>query len=261
MRFNHPASIQQLADIAPAALSTTPHPNLMPQYDMVPTAHVLKAFMDSGYGISRASQVQSRDRHYGPDTGKHLICLRPLEFFNELVVGDYIPEIVYTGCHDGSSAIHMMMGIFRVVCSNGMITGEKWASYRITHRKGAEQRALEAAAELLNLLPNLNAGISRMREREVTPEEAQSLALEALKLRYPEHAPFAAEQLLAIRRQDDAATDLWTVLNRIQENIMKGGQIGQSASGRRQTSKPIERISREVEINRQLWTLAEMMLA
>lgn len=259
MRYNHPASLEQLAKDAPAALSRVAHPNLMPQYDMVPTANVLQAFLDNGYGISRASQVQSRDRHYGPDTGKHLICLRPTESFNELVVGDYIPEIVYTGCHDGSSAIHMMMGLFRVVCANGMITGEKWASYRIAHRKGAEQRALEAAQEMLKLLPNLNSGIKRMRERELTPQEEQALAHEALKLRYPEHAPFAAEQLLHIRRADDAANNLWTVLNRIQENLMKGGLEGQSPRGRKLTSKPIERISRDVELNRRLWDMAEAL--
>ncbi len=240
MRFNHPASLEQLYKAAPAALSTTKHPNLMPQYDMVPTANVLQAFLDNGYGISRASQVQSRDRHYGP-------------------VGDYIPEIVYTGCHDGSSAIHMMMGLFRVVCANGMITGEKWASYRIAHRNGAEGRALEAAQEMLKLLPNLNSGIKRMRERELTPQEEQALAHEALKLRYPEHAPFAAEQLLHIRRADDAANNLWTVLNRIQENLMKGGLEGQSPRGRKLTSKPIERISRDVELNRRLWDMAEAL--
>jgi hypothetical protein len=261
MRFTSPATIEQLAKAAPAALSTTPHPNLMPQYDMVPTANVLRSFLDNGYGISRAQQVEGRDRYYGPDTGKHIICLRPLEAFNELVVGDYIPEIVYTGCHDGSSAIHMFMGIFRVICANGMITGEKWASYRITHRKGAEQKALEAATEMLNLLPNLNTGIQRMRERELTPQEEHSLALDALKIRYPEHAPFAAEQLLHIRRQADASRNLWTVLNRIQENLLQGGQIGVSASGRQLRVKPIERISRDVEINRRLWNIAEALVA
>jgi len=259
MRFNHPATMHEVNVAAPAVFSREQHPNLLPGYEFVPTHKVVTAFLDNGYGISRAQQVQSKDR-YGAHTGKHIICFRPVDSFTDLEVGEYIPEVVYTASHDGSSAMHLYGGLFRVICTNGMITGEKWVSHRITHKKGAESMALASADAIMAQMPNLAARIQDMKKRELSPAEQVEFARRAMALRWEDSQPFAHDQLLAIRRMDDAGANLWRVLNRIQENIMKGGISYTGPKGRATATKPLERITADVSINRGLWDMAEELL-
>ena len=45
----------------------------------------------------------------------------------------------------------------------------------------------------------------------------------------------------------------------VQENVMRGGQPGRSAQGRRLHTRPVGSIDRGVSLNRALWVLAEEM--
>ena len=56
---------------------------------------------------------------------------------------------------------------------------------------------------------------------------------------------------------DDRRPDLWSVFNRTQENLTKGGLHGRSANGRRQQTRPIQGIDSDVRLNRALWMLAD----
>jgi hypothetical protein len=50
-----------------------------------------------------------------------------------------------------------------------------------------------------------------------------ALANAALKYRFGEdHQPVTVSQLLTPRRREDYSDDLWTVYQRVQENLMKG---------------------------------------
>lgn len=51
--------------------------------------------------------------------------------------------------------------------------------------------------------------------------------------------------------------DLWSVFNRTQENLLRGGLPGRSASGRRQRTRPVQGIDNDICLNRALWMLAD----
>jgi hypothetical protein len=51
--------------------------------------------------------------------------------------------------------------------------------------------------------------------------------------------------------------DLWTVFNRVQENMMRGGLEGLSANGRRIRTGGIRAMGSTVKVNTSLWELAE----
>lgn len=260
MRFQRPATLQQLRDAAPAVFSDKPHPNMMQQYNFVPTIKILEALFDAGYGISRAQQVDSKDR-YGLASGKHLIGLRHRDMFGEVQVGEYIPEIIYTGAHDGSSAIHLYAGLYRLVCANGLIMGEHFTKERIIHKAGAEVAVLTAANHIVTMLPQQAEYVDKMRRVDLPVEAQLSLARQAQALRWPNQQGFGAERLLDARRADDAGANLWRVMNRIQENLMRGGQETLSASGRRVIrTRPVEAIGSDVAINRALWMLADQFM-
>lgn len=257
MRFKSPAYLDDIRDVTPAVFANEPHPNMMGQYAFVPTHKIIAALLDDGYAISRADQQRTKEQ-YSAEAGKHIICLRKREHFHA-EVGDVIPEVVFTGSHDGSSAMHLYSGLYRLICSNGLITGSHYAHERILHRPGAEEKVLQAARDITEALPGLRARIQRMTEVELPYEAQASFAARAAVLRWPSMTDTAATQfLLHIRRQADAGSNLWRVMNRIQENLLKGGYNILASTGSRNIKvKELESVARDVSINRGLWTLAE----
>jgi len=51
----------------------------------------------------------------------------------------------------------------------------------------------------------------------------------------------------------------WLTMNRLQENMQRGGQPGRSTQGRRIRTRAVGSIDRTVSLNRALWILAEEM--
>ena len=68
-----------------------------------------------------------------------------------------------------------------------------------------------------------------------------------------------AGQLIEARRPEDLGPSLWNTFQRLQQNIIRGGQSGRSAQGRRLQTRPVGSIDRGVSLNRALWMLAEEM--
>jgi hypothetical protein len=68
-------------------------------------------------------------------------------------------------------------------------------------------------------------------------------------------------QLLTIRRPQDVADDLYTVLNRAQENLLRGGLSRRAPSGRLTRTRRVTSIRKDVTLNSRLWDLATEVLA
>lgn len=66
---------------------------------------------------------------------------------------------------------------------------------------------------------------------------------------------------LLVRRNhgDKAPLHINALCTQVQENVIRGGQPGRSAQGRRLQTRPVGSIDRGVSLNRALWMLAEEM--
>lgn len=73
-------------------------------------------------------------------------------------------------------------------------------------------------------------------------------------------AVLSPDKLLAPRRYGDAATDLWTTFNVVQEHLVKGGDAYLAPSERRgmrrNRTRPLGGLAEGRRINKALWTLA-----
>jgi len=88
-------------------------------------------------------------------------------------------------------------------------------------------------------------------------ESAHKLVYEDL-----ESAPIVPEQLLKQRRFDDGNNSLWTIFNRVQENIIKGGVKGKvygENGPRKVTTRAVQSLDRNIKLNQALWVLTEKM--
>jgi hypothetical protein len=66
--------------------------------------------------------------------------------------------------------------------------------------------------------------------------------------------------MLRVRRSEDDSDDLYTVMNVIQENVMRGGMMYQTHNTVRRVIA-ISNVNRNVNINQALWMTAEGIAA
>ena len=173
-------------------------------------------------------------------------------------------EIVLLNSHDGTSSYQMLAGMFRFVCSNGLVCGDTVADVRVPHKGDVAGSVIEGAYEVLRGFDRVRDSRDAMRVVTLNDGESEVFARAALALKYDDPdkpAPVTESQILMPRRFDDRRPDLWSVFNRTQENLTKGGLSGRSANGRRQTTRPVQGLDSDIRLNRALWLLADGMRA
>ena len=242
-----------IARYAPSVLAESAHSSRGERYTFIPTIRVIDALRVEGFQPFEVRQTKVRDLDKREHT-KHMVRLRHVSSIN----GDEVPEIVLVNSHDGSSSYQLLAGVFRFVCSNGLIAGDIFSDVRVRHHGDVVNDVIEGSFKVLE---NTNAIVDRIdtyKAITLNDAEATVFANAALHLRWEEDkAPVTAEGLLATSRYQDAKPDLWTTFNRVQENMIKGGVAGRSARGRRMTTRGVTGVNENVKLNRALWTLAD----
>nr|WP_285316035.1 integrase arm-type DNA-binding domain-containing protein [Providencia rettgeri] len=81
-----------------------------------------------------------------------------------------------------------------------------------------------------------------------------------LQYRFGEESqPITEEQVLQPRLWEDKKDDLWTVYQRLQENLVKGGLSGRNAKGKRARTRSVNGIEGDIKLNKALWVMTEKM--
>ncbi|EPG8535322.1 DUF932 domain-containing protein [Klebsiella aerogenes] len=210
-------------------------------------------------GFEPFMAAQTRVRHDDRrDYTKHMLRLRHASQIN----GAEANEIVLLNSHDGTSSYQMLAGMFRFVCSNGLVCGDTVADVRVPHKGDVAGSVIEGAYEVLRGFDRVQESRDSMRAITLNDGESEVFARAALALKYDDPdkpAPITESQILMPRRFDDRRPDLWSVFNRTQENLTQGGLRGRSANGRRQQTRPVQGIDQNIRLNRALWLLADGM--
>lgn len=265
-RANSPLSDDQIARIAPSVFAAEKHESRSERYAYIPTIEVLNGLRREGFQPFSVSQGRSRIAGKAEFT-KHMLRLRHADQSHLALkggqVGEEVNEIVLINSHDGTSSYQMMSGVFRLICSNGMVVQtETLNDVRIKHSGDVIQAVTQGAYDVLDGFGIIRDVTENMKALRLTAPEAMIFADAALSIKYDEEdspAPFAARELVRPRRREDTNPDLWTTFNVIQENLVRGGIAGRTADGRRTRTREVTAIDSNVKLNRALWTLAERM--
>lgn len=187
---------------------------------------------------------------------KHLLRLRRAGQIN----GQHVPEIIILNSHDGASSFQLLPGIFRSVCTNSLVCGQSFGEIRVPHRGNVVEKVIEGAYEVLGVFDRVEEKRDAMQSLLLPPPAQQAFAKAALTYRFgEEHQPVTASQILTPRRHEDRQDDLWSVFNRCQENLLKGGLPGRTAKGKRSHTRAVKGIDSDVRLNRALWVMAEQL--
>ncbi|HFJ0421586.1 TPA: DUF932 domain-containing protein [Pseudomonas aeruginosa] len=257
LRSDHPLSDDQIRAVAPSIFAETPHESRSERYSYIPTAAVLAELRSEGFLPFMVCQTRVR-REDRREYTKHMLRLRHASQIN----GTEANEVILLNSHDGTSSYQMLGGMFRFVCSNGLVCGDAVADVRIHHKGNVAGQVIEGAYEVLKGFEQVQEARDSMRIITLDAREQDVLARSALALKYdaPDRVtPITEAQVLAPRRFDDRGSDLWSTFNRIQENLIKGGLNGRNAQGRRQRTRAVQGIDQNVRLNRALWMLADGM--
>ena len=264
LRTDSPLSEDQMRAAAPSVFAEGKHASRSERYTYIPTIQVLRGLRKEGFEPFMVAQSASRVEGKAEFT-KHMIRMRHA---GQVQTKPEANEIILINSHDGASSYQMLAGLFRFVCCNGLVVGEVVEDIRIPHKGDIQNDVIEGAFRVLDEFEAVDEHAEAMKALPLEPREEIAFATAALALRFGDGAveegghrpaPVTAEQLIEARRPEDLGHNLWTTFQRVQENVMRGGQPGRSVQGRRLHTRPVGSIDRGVSLNRALWMLAEEM--
>lgn len=259
-------TIDAIRQLAPSAFATEKHESRSARYTYIPTSAVIEAMMREGFEPFMATQSRSRIE------GKAEFTKHMLRFRHPNAVGNgSVPEVVLVNSHDGTSAYKLFAGIFRMVCSNGMIVADKLTgSISVQHTGNIVDRVIEGSFQIIGESQKVLDTTHQWETLQLTNGEQSAFAEVAHILRFADaegtvKTPITAAMLLEPRRREDVGNDLWKTFNRVQEHVIKGGDTARAPRqsngqrGRRVTTRTVTGIDADVKLNRSLWHLAERM--
>lgn len=255
IRRDRPLTRDELAHNVPSVFCEEKHESRSERYTYIPTITLLDNLQREGFQPFFACQTRVRDLNKRDHT-KHMLRLRR----EGQITGKQVPEIILLNSHDGSSSYQMLPGLFRFVCQNGLVCGETFGEVRVPHKGNVVEKVIEGAYEVLGIFDRVEEKRDTMQSLLLPPPAQQAFARAALTYRFgEEHQPVTASQIMTPRRYEDRQNDLWSVFNRCQENLLKGGLPGRTAKGKRSHTRAVNGFDGDIKLNRALWVMAEQM--
>ena len=253
-------SNDQIQAIAPAVMSTEHKAGLSDHYTQIPTIQVVEDMRKLGWEPVQAIGVKAR-KGGNSAIKKHLV-----KFRNEGVymadadgnVDSYI-EVLLTNSHDGSSTFRFEAGIFRVVCSNGLVVKDNdLGTLKIRHQGYDFETLRSLINTMVEKLPDVVGRINTFSDTLLEEINIDDFALKAAQLRFgDEMINYNIQSLLEVTRNEDQGNNIWCVLNRLQEKLVNGGFNYQNEKGKTRKARAIKNFTQNIEFNSKLWELAE----
>ena len=232
------------------------------KYVHVPTEKVIEDIMELGWTPINAYRVNSRGRRTG--TGRHMVKFVNYDFMQEGKT-EY-PELLLTNSHDGTTAFKLDVGIFRLVCSNGMVVkSQDFGSMKVRHYGYDFETIKGAVNKLVEQIPDYLKQVEDMKEQELEREQMLEFAREAALLRFKTanietiDKLVDVDDLLESTRKEDEGNGLWEVFNRLQEKVVNG-KFNYALGKKERKARPVKGFKSQVKLNQDLWELASSYL-
>ena len=254
-----PLNNQELREIAPSLFTEQPYYEVSDKYHFIPTIEVVEQLRDLNWYPVSVGEAGVRDidkdgfqQHY----------VRFQNFTDLINPSGNVVELLLFNSHDRSKSFTISAGIYRYVCSNGLVIADSvFDSYKIKHLGERENDVSNAVAKITQVKSKLLSKVAKFEAIKLNQDEKQAFLQSALPLRFSEHLELDnPNELLEPLRTEDMKDDLYTTLNILQEQFLsKSSKIKgyNKDTGRRFTAKGVTSISKDVEINKGLWDIAE----
>ena len=266
-------SKDQLREICPIAFESGPtNPNVTKKYLFVNTEQIIDDLDKLGWKPVEVAQRKSIKAE-GTIFSKHMVAFQNPDI--KITSGDgddAYPRILLTNSHDGMQAFKFSVGIFRLVCSNGLVVAdEQFSEFKIKHKGYTFGELRKVVKQAVNDLPNRVQVMNDMKNRILSQDEKNKLALDAMLIRAgiklgSEQADAfkydneTIEDILDPKRDADKGDDLWRVFNVVQEKITQGDFHAALQGAKVRKVRKIKSFEKDLKVNKELFKLATALV-
>lgn len=263
---------EQIRKACPLAFAEAPTRSVSDKYVQANTATVIEDMRKLGWGVVDARQRKPQKGSKG-QFSYHMVSFQhpDIKIIKEIdgqETVDCYPRIILQNSHDGLASFRFSAGLFRLVCSNGLIIAtDQMVDIKIRHIHYTFEELRQVIAKAIEELPKQVEVMNDMRKVEMSEEQRKEMALQFLKIRKELDEAEVLEvddetltDMLTPVRKEDEGSDLWTVFNVLQEKVIKGGfSVGQEDKKPRKMRK-VTSFVKDLDFNRKMFTTASRYL-
>ena len=206
----------------------------------IPTLDVVTKLQDEGWRLSGVAEQRGKNRKI---TSNYVQLQHPdFAVKNKHGKDEAYTSITISNSCNGAKPLQMNLGLFRQVCTNGLVAFDRHAEAQNIKHIAINYSDLDRFITPMNSkVDKLLHEVDLMKHRGLSIEDMRKLATEAASLRYRNLSDINIEDLLTVNRVEDESNDLWTVFNRIQENL----------------THDVKNMNEDIRLNQQLFALVE----
>jgi hypothetical protein len=178
-------------------------------------------------------------------------------FDTQIKTNDGVLQLLVTNSHEGSSALTFQLGFFRYVCANGLVIGSNIIEpVKVRHTIVNAEKIYNTVIEIMAKTSLVIESIEKMKNKKITAEQLKQLEIKALELRgYNKEKHGQVKPLFEVKRVEDRNDDAFSVLNVIQENMLRTGFEVENEKGKIVKLRAIKSLDEQNRINSQLWDI------
>jgi len=249
--FKSEMSTQEITDLG-----------LSNHYSFVPTMNVVRDLQTMGWDCVDAKQVKARKKSTN-GYQKHMLTFEHPKYKVEGV--EEYPQLLLTNSHDGGNAFQLSAGIFRLVCSNGLvIKTEDYGTQRLIHKGYSFEAVQEMVEGFIATIDETMTRITAMKRTQLDKDQMTEFAKQAALLRFTSKSyneenidkVVYIDELLDATRKEDNGNAVWEVFNRVQERLVGGNYHYKGTKDKPRKARPIKNFQQSFEVNKKLSELA-----
>jgi hypothetical protein len=205
----------------------------------IPTLDVIEKLQDEGWHISGVNEQRSKSRKIE----SNYVQMQHPDFAikNNRGKDEALASLTITNSCNGNKPMQLDLGVYRQVCSNGLIAFDQAAeSEKIKHVQVNYNNLDYFISNISRKTSTILHEFEKLKHTDLSLNDMKKMAYEAAQLRYNNLEDINIDDLLSVNRIEDEGNDLWTVFNRIQENL-----IGD-----------VSNMNEDIKLNKQLFSLA-----
>jgi len=248
----------EIKDRAKSVFAAKGAENTSEKYSHIPTFKIIEDMEVLGWKVTDVKEVKARKN---AGFQKHLVIFRNPDIFINGDDGDNVfPQILLTNSSDGKNAFTFRAGLFRLVCSNGLvISTQDFADLKIRHFGYKFEDLQKTINAMVEKLPLTVESMNKFKQTQLEEAQIIEFAKKALSVRFGEEEikriTVNYDEFIKPTRKEDEGNDLWSVFNRVQEKIIEGDfEYGYATKTRK--ARRIKNFNQDIVLNSNLYELA-----
>lgn len=257
----------------PLVFATSPtNDKVSEKYTVANTYTVIQDMEKLGWKVVRAAQRRATKKS-SKRFSYHMVALQnpDIKITKQVDGGEEtvecFPQIILTNSHDGLSCFQFRVGLYRCICSNGLVISDaELSEFKIRHIYYSFENLRAVVGRILEALPSKVERMSQMSNVLLSEDQKLDFAKKALSIRkgVKEEELQADEEtykdLLTPVRKEDEGSSLWNVYNVLQEKIVKGGYTTAEEGKKARKVRKVTSFIKELDFSRRIDEVAQSYL-